>query len=71
MDDRVQRKWDRLKHKRNACVNCGRINVHLNRSMTRRFNRYWLECFECHWCAPRANTIRGAIRKWNKYKEDT
>ena len=70
MDDRVQRKWDRLKHKRNACVNCGSINVHLNRSMNRKFNRYWLECFNCHWCGPRGNTIRGAIRKWNKYKED-
>ena len=71
MTDRIQKKWDRLKRKRHACVNCVSINVHLNRSMNRKFNRYWLECWNCHLCSPRSNTIRGAIRKWNRYKEDT
>ena len=64
--DKIQRRWDKLKHKREVCPHCGSINSHLDRSLTRKFNRYRVECFQCHWCGKQANTIRGAIRKWNK-----
>ena len=66
--DKVQKKWNKRKKKRQACPNCYSYDIHLNRSINRTFNRYWLECFSCHWCASRANTIRGAIRKWNSTK---
>jgi hypothetical protein len=63
---KVQDKWDKIKSKRHSCPNCRSMNIHLNRSLYRRYHRYWIECFDCHWCAERANTIRGALNKWNK-----
>ena len=64
---KVQQKWDNLKDKRMSCPNCCSYNIHLNRSMCRTLNKYWLECWQCHWCSPRAITINGAIHNWNKY----
>ena len=64
---RVGRKWEKLKHLANCCPDCGYYGaVGLNDRYMAWFNRFSLECEDCHYCTARANTIRGAIRKWNR-----
>lgn len=63
--DKTQKRWDKRKHKRIPCI-CGSYCIHLNRIKNRPFNRYWLECWNCHWCAKSMPTINMAIRAWNK-----
>lgn len=31
--------------------------------------RFHVECKECSYCAPKAYTVRGAIKKWNRRAE--
>ena len=66
MSERIQQKWDKLKRNREPCPCCGSYVIHLDRSLGRRFFRYRLECWKCHWCGKQANTISGAIRRWNR-----
>lgn len=64
--NKMQERWDKLKKDREPCPNCGSIDIHLIRSFKQIFKRYRLECWRCHYCAKQANTIRGAIRVWNR-----
>ena len=70
MTDKVQKRWDKRKSKTKGCPNCGSGRIHLNRSICRTFLRYWLECWNCHCCGPRGNTINGAIRRWNHFAKE-
>lgn len=64
--DRVHRKWLRYKRPILHRCTCGG-EVGLNESMLpRRLKKYYCECESCHWTTPKAITIRGAVRKWNK-----
>lgn len=60
--------WGRLKVTVKVCPNpkCHSRQTHICVIPKRTFKRYWLECWNCHWCGRRANTIRGAIRQWNR-----
>ena len=62
---KIQKKWDQRKNFVMKCPICRGKNIHLCVHLHRVFNRYWLECFQCHWCGADANTIKGAIRLWN------
>ena len=68
--EQVEQKWEDVKWKRHSCPNCMSYRIHLVWSLTRRWRKYSLECWTCHWCGPRASTIDGAIRKWNRYGEE-
>ena len=67
--DKIQLKWDRTKQKYDIqpCPSCDSKRIHLNHSIMKRFYepKYWLECWDCHWCGSYRRTIRGAIRHWN------
>ena len=65
----IQKKWDKLKSKRSACPNCGSYRIHLCHTAYRIIHHYHLECWKCHWRGETANTITGAIRKWNRRKD--
>ena len=66
MSNKIQKKWDKCKHRKTQCLKCGSHNIHLDHSLTKKLFTYRLECFNCHWCGKQAMTINGAIRKWNK-----
>ena len=63
--DLIQKKWNLKKEKRESCPCCSSYNIHLNHSH-RKWHKYWLECWSCHWTEKSAVTIDGAIRKWNR-----
>ena len=68
----VRDRWMKLKHKCEPCPDCKSNNIRLGRHMFcirswSKYGRYWIECGDCYWCGKDAFTIRGAIRKWNKY----
>lgn len=65
--DLIQKKWDMKKEKRESCPCCLSYNIHLNHSHSRKWRKYWLECWSCHWTEKSATTIDGAIRKWNRH----
>lgn len=48
------------------CPICGDDNITVWRSVTRRIKPWFLHCEYCRYCSDRAQTRRGAIRKWNK-----
>ncbi|MBQ9251590.1 MAG: hypothetical protein IJ188_03020 [Clostridia bacterium] len=63
---RVDRKWRKLEPKVHFCPDCCGSIIALSDSLDQRFKRYNLVCETCHYRGPTANTIRGAIRKWNR-----
>lgn len=57
------------KIKSNPCPICGDKHRILCRTVApRRWNKYWMECRYCHYCAEPAATKWGARRKWNRAK---
>lgn len=48
------------------CPICGDDNITVWRSVTRRIKPWFIHCEYCHHCSDRAQTRRGAMRKWNK-----
>ena len=65
-DDKVQRKWDKLKKNKKDCPHCRGKQIHLCKHSNQLIKKYWLECQNCHWCGKSKSTIRSAIRVWNK-----
>ena len=65
-DERIGRRWQKQRSKAQSCPDCDSPRLWLNHSMTNRFNPYWVECGDCHWCGKSRPTIRLAIRIWNK-----
>lgn len=68
MDDRVGRRWKKLKSKVNPCPFCHSCRQWLARSLMNRIKRYHVECDVCYWCGKSMPTIRMAIRAWNRDK---
>lgn len=51
------------------CPICGDKHRRLCRTvLPRRWKKYWIECWYCHFCTSPAATKWGARRKWNKSK---
>lgn len=60
-------------NERKPCPNCGHIGAWLCQSQLGKGllePKYFLECKACHWCSPKAYTVRGAIKKWNRRAKD-
>jgi len=64
--ERIEKKWVRLKSKANNCPDCNSCRTGLNDSFLHRWNRFYLECENCHWCGRSMPTIRLAVWIWNK-----
>ena len=53
-----------------SCPSCGSTWLFMVRCLLRRHRKYYIECEDCHYCGKMAFTIKGALRKWNKTKEE-
>ena len=48
------------------CPICGDSDVRIYRSITKKIKPWFLHCEYCRHSSESAQTMRGAIRKWNK-----
>lgn len=65
MNEKMKRKWNRLKRRRVNCPHCMSARAELVHAK-RRFTHYWIQCCNCHDYGPQSLSINGAIRKWNR-----
>ena len=64
-DEKINRKWQKLKSKARPCPKCNSKKLWLNSSHVSPAKRWWVECSNCHWCARSAPFIRWSIHLWN------
>ena len=51
------------------CPECGNMPLWFCRVLAGRYPfepRLYIECKACKYCAPKAYTLSGAVRKWNR-----
>lgn len=48
------------------CPICGDANIMVYRSISKKIKPWFLHCEYCRHSSESAQTMRGAIRKWNK-----
>ena len=51
-----------------VCPKCAGMNRHLmcKTIIPKWLKKYYIECDECGYCAPRAFTWRGAVKNWSR-----